>query len=116
MLAIQTKSLVKQYGKLRAVDGLDLEIRQGELFSLLGINGAGKTTTIKMLTCLSRPTGGDACVGGSADCPGRHAGGCDSGGCPCQKQTQIGENYKNVAKLKPKRLCVDPLGSSQSLL
>lgn len=64
MLAIQTKSLVKQYGKLRAVDGLDLEIRQGELFSLLGINGAGKTTTIKMLTCLSRPTGGDACVGG----------------------------------------------------
>lgn len=64
MLAIQTKSLVKQYGKLRAVDGLDLEIRQGELFSLLGVNGAGKTTTIKMLTCLSRPTGGDACVGG----------------------------------------------------
>ena len=64
MLAIQTKSLVKQYGKLRAVDGLDLKIRQGELFSLLGVNGAGKTTTIKMLTCLSRPSDGDAFVGG----------------------------------------------------
>ena len=37
MLAIETKSLVKQYGKLRAVDGLDLKIRQGELFSLLGV-------------------------------------------------------------------------------
>ena len=64
MLAIETKSLVKQYGKLRAVDGLDLKIRQGELFSLLGVNGAGKTTTIKMLTCLTRPSGGDASVGG----------------------------------------------------
>lgn len=64
MLAIETKSLVKQYGKLRAVDGLDLKIRQGELFSLLGVNGAGKTTTIKMLTCLSRPSDGDAFVGG----------------------------------------------------
>ena len=64
MLAIETKSLVKQYGKLTAVDGLDLKIQQGELFSLLGVNGAGKTTTIKMLTCLSRPSDGDAFVGG----------------------------------------------------
>ena len=64
MLAIETKSLVKQYGKLTAVDGLDLKIQQGELFSLLGVNGAGKTTTIKMLTCLSRPSDGDASVGG----------------------------------------------------
>ena len=52
MQAIQTTGLTKQYGKLTAVDGLDLEIRQGELFALLGVNGAGKTTTIKMLTCL----------------------------------------------------------------
>ena len=41
-----------------------LEIKQGELFSLLGVNGAGKTTTIKMLTCLTKPTSGDAIVGG----------------------------------------------------
>ena len=64
MQAIETKSLVKRYGKFTAVDGLDLEIREGELFSLLGVNGAGKTTTIKMLTCLTRPSGGDALVGG----------------------------------------------------
>lgn len=64
MLAIQTTQLVKKYQSLTAVNGLDLEIQQGELFSLLGVNGAGKTTTIKMLTCLTKPSGGDALVGG----------------------------------------------------
>ena len=64
MQAVRTVSLCKQYGKLTAVDTLNLEIRQGELFSLLGVNGAGKTTTIKMLTCLAKPTSGDAFVGG----------------------------------------------------
>ena len=64
MKAIQTKGLVKRYGKITAVDGLDLEIGGGELFSLLGVNGAGKTTTIKMLTCLTKSTAGDAAVGG----------------------------------------------------
>jgi ABC-2 type transport system ATP-binding protein len=64
MRAIQTRSLTKRYGNVTAVDSLDLEIRQGELFSLLGVNGAGKTTTIKMLTCLTKPTAGDAIVGG----------------------------------------------------
>ena len=64
MQAIQTKGLVKRYKKLTAVDGLDLEIPQGELFSLLGVNGAGKTTAIKMLSCLTRPTEGDALVEG----------------------------------------------------
>ena len=49
---------------LTAVDKLGLEIRQGELFSLLGVNGAGKTTVIKMLSCLTKPTSGDAIVGG----------------------------------------------------
>lgn len=64
MPAIQAKGLVKRYGRLTAVDGLELDVRQGELFSLLGVNGAGKTTTIKMLTCLTKPTAGDAMVGG----------------------------------------------------
>ena len=64
MLAIQTDSLRKQYGKFTAVDNLNLEIRRGELFSLLGVNGAGKTTTIKLLTCLTQPTSGDAMVDG----------------------------------------------------
>ena len=64
MQAIKTTELVKRYKHLTAVDKLNLEIQQGELFSLLGVNGAGKTTTIKMLTCLTRPTAGDAIVGG----------------------------------------------------
>ena len=64
MQAIQTMGLGKRYGKLTAVDNLNLEIRQGELFSLLGVNGAGKTTTIKMLTCMTQPTEGDALIGG----------------------------------------------------
>ena len=64
MHAIQIMELVKRYKNVTAVDGLHLEIKQGELFSLLGVNGAGKTTTIKMLSCLTKPTGGDAIVGG----------------------------------------------------
>ena len=64
MQAIKTMELVKQYKTLTAVDRLYLDIQQGELFSLLGVNGAGKTTTIKMLSCLTKPTGGDALVGG----------------------------------------------------
>ena len=64
MQAIKTTALVKQYKNITAVDKLDLEIREGELFSLIGLNGAGKTTTIKMLSCLTKPTNGDAVVGG----------------------------------------------------
>ncbi len=64
MPAIKTMGLVKRYKALTAVDKLDLEIQRGELFSLLGVNGAGKTTAIKMLSCLTRPTEGDALVGG----------------------------------------------------
>ena len=64
MQEIKTIGLVKQYKNITAVDKLDLEIQRGELFSLLGVNGAGKTTTIKMLSCLTKPTEGDALVGG----------------------------------------------------
>jgi len=64
MPAIKTIELVKQYKNLTAVDKVNLEIQQGELFSLLGVNGAGKTTTIKMLTGLTKPTSGDAMIGG----------------------------------------------------
>ena len=64
MYAIQTTGLTKRYKQITAVDRLYLEIQQGELFSLLGVNGAGKTTAIKMLSCLIKPTAGDAFVGG----------------------------------------------------
>lgn len=64
MEEIKVVELVKRYKNLIAVDKLNLEIQRGELFSLLGVNGAGKTTTIKMLTCLTKPSSGDAYVGG----------------------------------------------------
>ena len=63
MPAILTQNLTKQYRDLTAVDNLNLEIPEGELFALLGVNGAGKTTSIKMLSCLTKPTSGDAFVG-----------------------------------------------------
>lgn len=64
MEAIKTVALTKKYKDVVAVDHLNLQIEPGELFSLLGVNGAGKTTTIKMLSCLTKPTSGDALVGG----------------------------------------------------
>lgn len=66
MNAIETQKLTKRYKDLTAVDGLDLAINEGELFALLGVNGAGKTTTIKMLSCLTKPTSGDAYLNGSS--------------------------------------------------
>ena len=68
MQAIKTSELVKRYKDITAVNKLDLEIEQGELFSLLGVNGAGKTTTIKMLSCLTKPTGGEAFLNGESIC------------------------------------------------
>jgi ABC-2 type transport system ATP-binding protein len=59
---IKTENLTKKFGDLIAVDNLNLSIDKGELFSLLGLNGAGKTTTIKILSCLIRPTSGDATI------------------------------------------------------
>ena len=64
MQEIKTVELIKRYKNITAVNKLNLEIYQGELFSLLGVNGAGKTTTIKMLTCITKPTDGDAFIGG----------------------------------------------------
>ena len=60
MNAVIIKELTKKYGNIVAVNNLNLTIEQGELFALLGVNGAGKTTTIKMLSCLIKPTSGDA--------------------------------------------------------
>ncbi len=68
MNAIEIKSLSKQYKDILAVDHLSLSIKEGELFSLLGVNGAGKTTTIKMLSCLTAPTSGDALLLGKSIC------------------------------------------------
>jgi ABC-2 type transport system ATP-binding protein len=68
MYAIRTANLTKKYKDIIAVDQLNLQVKKGELFSLLGVNGAGKTTTIKMLSCLTQPTSGDAFLNGKSIC------------------------------------------------
>lgn len=65
-IAIQARGLVKRFGDLAAVDGIDLDIRRGEIFGFLGPNGAGKTTTIRMLTMLTHPTEGTVEIDGHA--------------------------------------------------
>ncbi len=64
MKAIEIKNLEKKFKNKVAVNKINLTINEGELFSLLGVNGAGKTTTIRMLSCLSKPTSGDAIIMG----------------------------------------------------
>lgn len=66
MEAIKTVDLTKKYKSFVAVDKLNLSVKKGEIFSLLGTNGAGKTTVVKMLTCLTQPTSGIVLVGGNS--------------------------------------------------
>ena len=68
MYVIRTVNLTKKYKDTVAVEQLNLQVKKGELFSLLGVNGAGKTTTIKMLSCLIQPTSGDAFLNGKSIC------------------------------------------------
>jgi oleandomycin transport system ATP-binding protein len=62
--AIEAEGLVRTFGKVRALDGIDLVAREGTVFGLLGPNGAGKTTAIRVLSTLLRPDSGRASVGG----------------------------------------------------
>ena len=62
--AIEAEGLVKDFGKVRALDGIDMVAREGSVFGLLGPNGAGKTTAIRVLSTLLQPTAGRAAVGG----------------------------------------------------
>ena len=61
---IVLENLSKRYGAKKAVDGINLTVKEGEMLSLLGVNGAGKSTTIKMLSCLTKPSGGTAGIDG----------------------------------------------------
>ncbi|MDQ3542789.1 MAG: ATP-binding cassette domain-containing protein, partial [Actinomycetota bacterium] len=62
--SIKTVALVREFGALRAVDGIDLDIQPGEIYGFLGPNGAGKSTTVRMLCTLLTPTSGQAIIGG----------------------------------------------------
>src|SRR3954451_5797965 len=63
-MIIEARGLVKRFGDVEAVRGLDLAVRPGETFGSLGPNGAGKSTTIKILCTLAKPTEGEAAVAG----------------------------------------------------
>jgi ABC-2 type transport system ATP-binding protein len=65
-MVLEVKGLTKQYTKVLAVDSIDFQIGQGEIFALIGPNGAGKTTTIRMIATLLKPTAGDAVVAGNS--------------------------------------------------
>jgi len=62
MSVVELRGLTKDYGNVRAVDGLDLRIQQGEIFGFLGPNGAGKSTTINMMLDFTKPTAGEASI------------------------------------------------------
>ncbi len=89
MEAIKTVGLRKKYRDVLAVDDLNLEIKRGELFALLGINGAGKTTVINMLSCLIKPTSGDAFLQGKSIC-------------------RDGEAVKSMIALSPQETAIAP--------
>ncbi len=61
---ISTDNIIKHYGKVRAVDGISLSVRKGEIYGFLGLNGAGKTTTIRMLLGMIHPTSGNSFLNG----------------------------------------------------
>ena len=73
MYAIKTENLTKKFKEKVAVNALNLTVNEGELYALLGVNGAGKSTTIKMLSCLTAPTEGDALLLGSSIVKDREA-------------------------------------------
>lgn len=64
MKSIEVSGLIKNYGKIKAVDGIDFSVDSGSLFAFLGPNGAGKSTTIDILCTLLRPDGGRAAING----------------------------------------------------
>ena len=66
MVAIKTIDLTKDFGDVVAVNGVNLEVYEGEIFALLGVNGAGKTTLIKMLSTILEPSSGDGIIYGKS--------------------------------------------------
>ena len=101
--AIVTKGLTKNFGHFCAVDGLNLDIKNGELFGLLGPNGAGKSTTVRMLCTLIEPSSGTATIAGydvhkQSDQVRRHIG-VVSDGISLYRDLSIQENLKLLATL-----------------
>ncbi len=101
--AIQANGLTKRYGTKTAVDNLNLSVRAGELFALLGVNGAGKTTTIKMLSGLTTPTAGDAMLLGDSITTDPQRAKAHNGVSPQEtaiaRNLSVGENLTLMARI-----------------
>ena len=101
--AIQANGLTKRYGAKTAVNDLNLSVRAGELFALLGVNGAGKTTTIKMLSGLTTPTAGDAMLLGDSITTDPHRAKAHNGVSPQEtaiaRNLSVGENLTLMARI-----------------
>lgn len=87
---IEIRNLTKKYGNKTAVDNISLSVNDGELFALLGVNGAGKTTTIRMLSCLSAATSGEAFIDGHSCTTDSHSVKSIIGISP--QETSVAEN------------------------
>ena len=103
MKAIETQNLCKRYGKITALDGLNLAIEQGEMLALLGVNGAGKTTAIKLLSCLIAPTEGEAWLCGhsilNAAQEVKHVIGVSPQETAVAKKLSVRENLQFIAEV-----------------
>ena len=86
MPAIVVEGLERAFGEVKAVQGIDLEVGEGEIYGFLGPNGAGKTTTVRMLTTLLLPTGGRASVAGHDVVSGGARGARARSASPCRRR------------------------------
>ncbi len=98
MNAIETVGLTKEYNGVSVVDNLSFAVRQGELIALLGVNGAGKTTTVKMLSCLVKPTAGEAWVCGKSII--KETGEVKKCIGVCPQETAVADGLTTVENLK----------------
>ena len=103
MNAVEIRNLTKKYKQKTAVDGISLTVAEGEMLALLGVNGAGKTTTVRMLSCLSEPTSGEAFICGH-NCMTEKAAvkaviGISPQDTSVSEKLTVGENLLFIAKL-----------------
>jgi ABC-2 type transport system ATP-binding protein len=109
MTVIEMSAVTKEYGPVRALDGVDLTVRRGEIVALLGPNGAGKTTTFELLLDLARPTHGRVRVlGGSpAAARGRVGAMLQSAGLP--EQVTVRELVRLIGRSYPQAVPIDAM-------
>ncbi|WNB85539.1 ABC transporter ATP-binding protein [Cellulomonas sp. ATA003] len=107
MTVIEMSAVTKEYGQVRALDGLDLTVRRGEIVALLGPNGAGKTTTFELLLDLARPSDGRVEVLGGPPSAARGRVGAMLQGAGLPEQVTVRELVRLVGRSYPRAVPVD---------